>query len=551
MATRFDASASAVKAVQGDVVGLIIPPPELRQIADKAAALVAKHGDAFEQKLLLKDDLASKCSFIRKEDPFHAYYRAQIESIRTGQPLLAPSSSSSGAGVTSASEAPRQVVEQVERSAVRDPIAEARRRVPDLDAEEHQGERGQLVGKAKPPPLDFFLTHPTYLGGRQLGLMRLVAQHVAVSGKPFLDELFAREQGNPVYAFLRPTHPHCEYFRTLTDRYRAVLHPSDGLFERLRTDASGSGDDVLGRCVHRLEVTRREEKKRQEARGAWGGAHAVDWHDFVVVETVHFGRGEELSVLPAAQSLRPGPAPPAMPQIKPVVVQEDSDDDVDMEASEDEEEKEAPAGLEVVEHYQPRVRAAGEAMVGSESSTHFVDPRTGQVLPIGEASEHLRIGLISDQYREDQARAMARKKETAFTSQEGMVDSIQKIAAKRAAEMSEAFPQRKRPGEASDTDPAAKRVKPTIQMVSLVVHVPVDPTYPEWSMDGQKLSVEAIASAPVVALKAQLQPLLGGMPPERMILSVTPEGKAFRDEDVLGDALAGGRSVALSVKELY
>ena len=38
------------------VVGLIVPPPEIRSIVDKTASFVARNGEQFEQKIKQEND---------------------------------------------------------------------------------------------------------------------------------------------------------------------------------------------------------------------------------------------------------------------------------------------------------------------------------------------------------------------------------------------------------------------------------------------------------------------------------------------------------------
>lgn len=71
--------ASAVSAVQGKVVGVIIPPPDIRAVVDKTATFVAKHGKSFEQKILSSGEgKTAKFNFMKELDPYHAYYEMKI-----------------------------------------------------------------------------------------------------------------------------------------------------------------------------------------------------------------------------------------------------------------------------------------------------------------------------------------------------------------------------------------------------------------------------------------------------------------------------------------
>jgi splicing factor 3A subunit 1 len=67
------------KPVQGKVVGVIIPPPEIRAVIDKTSIYVAKGGKSFEQRVLeSKEGKTAKFNFMREMDPYHAYYEQKI-----------------------------------------------------------------------------------------------------------------------------------------------------------------------------------------------------------------------------------------------------------------------------------------------------------------------------------------------------------------------------------------------------------------------------------------------------------------------------------------
>ena len=61
------------------IVGVIIPPPDIRSVVDKTAQFVARNGKSFEQRILNSDEgKTSKFNFMKKYDPYHAYYELKI-----------------------------------------------------------------------------------------------------------------------------------------------------------------------------------------------------------------------------------------------------------------------------------------------------------------------------------------------------------------------------------------------------------------------------------------------------------------------------------------
>lgn len=74
-----DVEVNVEKASQGKVVGVIIPPPEIRAVVDKTAQFVGKNGKSFEQRILNSaEGKTAKFNFMREFDPYHAYYEFKI-----------------------------------------------------------------------------------------------------------------------------------------------------------------------------------------------------------------------------------------------------------------------------------------------------------------------------------------------------------------------------------------------------------------------------------------------------------------------------------------
>ena len=68
-----------VKANQGKVTGIIIPPPEIRAVVDKTAQFVARNGKSFENKIANSaEGKTAKFNFMKAYDPYHAYYELRI-----------------------------------------------------------------------------------------------------------------------------------------------------------------------------------------------------------------------------------------------------------------------------------------------------------------------------------------------------------------------------------------------------------------------------------------------------------------------------------------
>jgi splicing factor 3A subunit 1 len=63
---------------------------------------------------------------------------------------------------------------------------------------------------------------PAGLAMLELDLIRLTAQYVARNGKEFLSGLMSRENSNPQFGFLKPTHSLFSFFTAMADAYSKV-----------------------------------------------------------------------------------------------------------------------------------------------------------------------------------------------------------------------------------------------------------------------------------------------------------------------------------------
>ncbi|CDY45276.1 BnaA06g09460D [Brassica napus] len=131
---------------------------------------------------------------------------------------------------------------------------------------------------------------PEGITGEELEYIKLTAQFVARNGKSFLTGLQSRESNNPQFHFMKPTHSLFSFFTALVDAYFDVLKPPEDLKEKLRKSAADL-TTVLERCLHQ------DEKEQERVQMAM-----IDWHDFVVVESIDFA-DEEDDELPPPMTL--------------------------------------------------------------------------------------------------------------------------------------------------------------------------------------------------------------------------------------------------------
>lgn len=118
---------------------------------------------------------------------------------------------------------------------------------------------------------------------------------MARNGRQFLTNLMNREQRNYQFDFLRPQHSLFNYFTKLLEQYTKILIPPKDLLNKLKKE-SESPKTVLSQVYYRVEWTkhqeaqkRREEEEAERERVQYA---QIDWHDFVVVETVDYQPNE-------------------------------------------------------------------------------------------------------------------------------------------------------------------------------------------------------------------------------------------------------------------
>lgn len=153
-----------------------------------------------------------------------------------------------------------------------------------------QAEQKIFVPKEAPPEFEF-VADPPSISALDLDIVKLTAQFAARNGRAFLTNLMNREQRNFQFDFLRPQHSLFLYFIVLLKQYTKVLLPSKDVMGRLK-DETESKTKILEQVKYRSEWIRYQEQQRakeEEALERERVAYAqIDWHDFVVVETVDY-----------------------------------------------------------------------------------------------------------------------------------------------------------------------------------------------------------------------------------------------------------------------
>lgn len=423
--------------------GIIYPPPELRALVDKTATFVARNGAQFESKIKEDGMGRNKLSFLNETDPYHAYYRAKIEAVTSGQGPLAgtePSSQDSPLGGVNG-----------------DLLGEDNGTVEALKKKKEEEAK-----PAEPESFQFSADMPN-ITAVDLDILKLTALYTAQKGRSFASSLAAREGRSYQFEFLRPSHSLFGYFNRIVEQYRLVLDPTEEAKANVRNAAFGSKEEYaagvepvtgIGRGGARLVLLdqiraraewqkwekarrRKEEEDEEKERDAF---NQIDWQDFVVAGTVELTETDAHIDLPPPMSLREvenmSMAQKRMAEMisevegdgEEVEVQGvlkrthantklNEDDDVEMEMEEDSDSEEAAAPssvtpaatngpMKIRKDYQPKTLAERKAAAASQST---ICPVCKASVPLNQMEEHVKYELLDPHYREQRNELEAKK----------------------------------------------------------------------------------------------------------------------------------------------
>ncbi|RMZ85928.1 hypothetical protein DV736_g6519, partial [Chaetothyriales sp. CBS 134916] len=220
--------------------GIVLPPRDIRAIIEKTAGYVARNGAVFEDRIRDKEQGNPKFSFLAPGDAYAAFYQWRLSEVRSGR----------GTAVSAG----------------------------------RTGDNTPLAEKPKGPgrPADFvFSARMPNISAQDLEVVKLTALHVARKGKGWMTALSQREGRNYQFDFLRSAHSLHPFFQRLVDQYTLLLQtgPEAQKAEQARIQA--------------LQANLHDRFPYAQ----------IDWHDFVVVETVLFTDADDHAELPPPTTL--------------------------------------------------------------------------------------------------------------------------------------------------------------------------------------------------------------------------------------------------------
>jgi len=335
----------------------------------------------------------------------------------------------------------------------------------------------ETITPKDPPPAYEFTADPPTISAIDLDIVKLTAQFVAKNGKSFLTNLMTREQRNYQFDFLRPQHSLFQYFTRLVEQYTKILLPPGDIKQKLSEDLDDQWK-VLDTVKYRVEWQRyqdREKRKVEDEKERERVAFAqIDWHDFVVVETVNF-REEEAGNLPPpvtrdqlgarilheerAEKLKKTGEDAEEIEMD---VEEEEEGDLyqpyqqqqeeraasDMEEESDEESEEPTfkppsmqpmpppqAGGSVnIRKYDPKASKQAQQPVGGLSEKFLISPLTGEKIPVGSMESHMKIALLDPRWKEQKEKAIEEKRQQEQVFAEGVHigDTLKQLAERRS-----------------------------------------------------------------------------------------------------------------------
>ncbi|CAD7933519.1 unnamed protein product [Amoebophrya sp. A25] len=478
-----------------DVTTVIFPPPEMRGIIDKMAEYVGKNGIDFEKRAM--QEKSAKLSFLNLDNPYRPYYDYLLREIRArdaGAAGANGTATANGPSIREAANARPQALQEIEREEeekkkkreakkqsknaifgkslplaltnhaahfMGDPADYQLAKV-DPGAKPVAAPDGNSLAASiaamnlKEPAPDEYSVPAITMAPLDRDIMKVTAQFVARNGAPFLESLSNRESANPQYEFLKPTHHYFTFFTKLCDAYTKILTNPAAAIAAKEDEEGAEGEEnylntlkkiasdreyIIARALDRFKWDQKQkqmkEDKDAQKEEQRERMEAIDWHDFVIAETITFTEEDDNIPLQAPLDFsKIKIEKPLDPEMMPTILEEEEKMDVsDDEKGEDEEPSEEmaaeelvaegespskkldpsiPKQLELEEIAAPEevnfdnvvVRTDYVRQKKTDDTQMQVCPLTGQLVAANEMPNHMRILLMDPQYKYQRDKAL-------------------------------------------------------------------------------------------------------------------------------------------------
>jgi splicing factor 3A subunit 1 len=242
--------------------------------------------------------------------------------------------------------------------------------------------------------------------------MKLAAMFVAKNGREFMQSLAQREQRNYQFDFLRPTHSLYPVFTAYVEQYQKVLRPSQDAMAALEA-RMGDKHKTLERVMGRVRYAAYKEAEKKKVRDKEDKERAmwlsIDWHDFVVVETVEFNAADDRTELPPPITLTELESMSLAQKWTHAVVQPvpvfTGGDEMDMDEGDDDIilPTKSTAPIKIVKDKEKL-----KALKRQEPTQ--ICPQCKMVFPVSEIEEHMRIELLDPRWRQQRESADSKQR---------------------------------------------------------------------------------------------------------------------------------------------
>lgn len=267
-------------------VGMIIPPPEVRELLEKTATYIANK-PSLEIKVKERHSNDIRFTFLHKTNPYHSYYQHRVLQLRNQQ----------------SNETAQQP--EIKQPSIQEKETEIEgAKISYLKSFRAKSESARQQTQTKQQYEDIYTIpdispRPTTLS---LEVMKLTARYGAEYGIEFIRNISIREQRNHTFDFLKPMHVHFAIFQKLMDSYVHIMklgrtcvdkdldveielnHLNENNYD-IMNDVWNLHDWDCQQAERQLEADLNEREKFRKAQ--------IDWHDFIVVATVDFKSTED------------------------------------------------------------------------------------------------------------------------------------------------------------------------------------------------------------------------------------------------------------------
>jgi len=429
---------------------------------------VVRNGVNFEAELRKRNGSSTKFAFLLPKNPYYPYYKRELFA------KLDPAEADKLRKLRAA---------ELNKKQEEKKVTQRQTTVKKLSLKERIQQEMKLIRIPKEmyiqqQPIDKYTVNlPQMIKPSQIDLMKLTAQFVARNGKKFLSMLSSKEANNAEFEFLDPVHPIFPYFQKLVNAYCTCIVPPDKTLETVKSDTDLS--TLVLKTFGAAEWMRREEESREEKAADEEEERLqmqlIDWHRFVVLETLDFDPGE----------VYPAPAR-TIQEINVILSTENrgdinvtladdvrSDEEMDMDIDkssgdeaqememdmEDSDGEEEPAPmikeesvrdttgdivndddlaavpkLESQEELRLRQQVEQELKRRAADMDMVESPFTGDMIPLAEISEHIRIMLLNPKWKEQKEILLDKMRSTSLADNREIVKNLH-IFSKRRQEL--------------------------------------------------------------------------------------------------------------------